>query len=115
MGVAGERARVREFYRAVGDSDSRFGAGGAVKRTGPDWRGGEKRRCKAGGEGTRAHSARFAGQPRTDWRAERGGDAVGVEADNAAIEDEAFWNQSAEKTAGGLVHPRSTAALRLFI
>ena len=44
VGVAGECARVGEFYRAVGDSDARFGAGCAVKRTGPDWHGGEERR-----------------------------------------------------------------------
>jgi len=31
VGVAGECARVGEFYRAVGDSDARFGAGGAAK------------------------------------------------------------------------------------
>jgi transcriptional regulator with GAF, ATPase, and Fis domain len=36
VAVAGECAGVGEFYRAFGDSDARFGAGVAVKRTGTD-------------------------------------------------------------------------------
>src|ERR1035441_6518371 len=33
LGVAGQRPGVREFHRAVGDSDARFGAGVALRRT----------------------------------------------------------------------------------
>src|SRR5208337_5057442 len=42
VGVAGECTGVGEFYRALGDSDARFGAGVALKRTGADYHGGEK-------------------------------------------------------------------------